>query len=297
MPLFAQAGMAELADAADLKSSVPKLNRLNTHEMIGRFIMSRRSGLSSLTIKNYRLYLDRSIEVIGADVTWEAIQSFLDTRSCSGGGRHAYYRVLKVFYNWLYSRRSGYGLKSGDNPIVDIQPPVVEDKILPSLTASQVEVVIKHARCVRDKAIVSLFADSGLRLRELASINIANIDWQRRLIKVRCKGNKEGLAPFGGGTETLLKQWLTEYTPINGQLFNLTPCSIEDMLKLLKQETGLPCNPHTFRRTFASILSKRNVDSLHIMRLGRWKSLSMVQRYTKSVKFDDSLQFYSPVVS
>jgi len=56
-------------------------------------------------------------------------------------------------------------------------------------------------------------------------------------------------------------------------------------------------NPHTFRRTFASILAKRGVDSLHIMRLGRWESIQMVERYTRSVRFEDSLKLYSPIVS
>jgi len=69
------------------------------------------------------------------------------------------------------------------------------------------------------------------------------------------------------------------------------------MLKRLSVRTGLPCNPHTFRRTFASILAKRGVDSLHIMRLGRWESIQMVERYTRSVGFEDSLKLYSAIVS
>ena len=68
------------------------------------------------------------------------------------------------------------------------------------------------------------------------------------------------------------------------------------MLEQLKIKTGLPCNAHTFRRTFASILAKRGIDSLHIMRLGRWESIAMVERYTRSVKFEDSLKIYRSVV-
>ena len=149
---------------------------------------------------------------------------------------------------------------------------------------------------MRDKAIISLFADSGLRLRELASIETHNIDWENRLIKVVCKGNKEGLAPFGKRTETLLKQWLSTYEP-DGKLWDLNGWGISIMLQRLKAKTGLPCNPHTFRRTFASILAKRGVDSLHIKRLGRWESLAMVDRYTKSVQFEDSLKLYSAIMS
>jgi site-specific recombinase XerC len=73
----------------------------------------------------------------------------------------------------------------------------------------QLGFVIAQAECNRDKAIVSLFADSGLRSSELANINPANIDWQHRLIKVICNGNKEGYAPFGIKTEKLLREWLT----------------------------------------------------------------------------------------
>jgi hypothetical protein len=51
-----------------------------------------------------------------------------------------------------------------------------------------------------------------------------------------------------------------------------------------------------FHRTCASILVKRGVDSLHIMRLGRWESIQMVERYARSVRFEDSLKLYSPIV-
>jgi len=68
------------------------------------------------------------------------------------------------------------------------------------------------------------------------------------------------------------------------------------MLRRMRARTGLPCNAHTFRRSFASILARRGVDSLHIMRLGRWESISMVERYTRSVRFEDSLKLYTPIV-
>ena len=60
---------------------------------------------------------------------------------------------------------------------------------------------------------------------------------------------------------------------------------------------GLPCNPHTFRRTFACLLRKAGVDTMTIKDLGRWESLEMVQRYTRSVTFEDSLKFYKAPLS
>jgi site-specific recombinase XerC len=68
---------------------------------------------------------------------------------------------------------------------------------LPSLSIEQVEYLIEQAECVRNKAIISLFVDSGLRLTELANIRICDIDWGNRLIKVVCKGNRVKVEPLG----------------------------------------------------------------------------------------------------
>jgi integrase len=69
------------------------------------------------------------------------------------------------------------------------------------------------------------------------------------------------------------------------------------MLRRLGSCTGLPCNPHTFRRTFACLLRKAKLDVMTIKDLGRWESLEMVQRYTRSVTFSDSLKFYKAPLS
>jgi len=258
-------------------------------QLVSNFLKSRREGLSPGSIEFYQGYLGLANTVIGFHITGQDISQFLSNLRCTNGGKHAYYRALRAFYNWLYSPKSGHGLNPQDNPILLVESPKVERKILPSLTTEQLDYVIDQAECVRDKAIVCLFADSGLRLSESANIEQANIDWQHRLIKVRCKGGKEGLAPFGQRTEKLLREWLSEH-PGGGKLWDLEARGIAWMLWRLGAKTGLPCNAHTFRRTFASVLSKRGVDSLHIMRLGRWQSLAMVDRYTRSVQFEDSLR-------
>ena len=180
---------------------------LSATKLVSNFIESRREGLSPSSIKYYNDYLRRARSIIGDSVTGQDIVRFIRSLKCSGGGKHAYFRVLKTFYNWLYSRKSGYNLNPQNNPILIVAPPKVERKILPSLTMEQLDYLIGQAKCVRDKAIISLFADSGLRLSELANINPQDIDWEHRLIKVNCKGNKEGLAVFGEITKSLLKDW------------------------------------------------------------------------------------------
>ncbi len=265
-------------------------------QLVSNFIKSRRQGLSPLSIDFYEGYLKLANPIIGLQVNGQDIARFLDNLGCTNGGKHAYYRVLRVFYNWLYSPKSGYNLNLQTNPILAVESPKVEKNILPSLTPEQLDYLMEQADSTRDKAIISLFADSGLRLSELTNINPLKIDWQHRLIKVWCKGGKEGYAPFGQKTEVLLKEWLSQYNPNGGNIWGTDTWGIVEMLQQLRTKTGLPCNAHTFRRTFASILAKRGVDSLHIMRLGRWSSIQMVERYTRSVQFEDSLKLYSDIV-
>ena len=133
-------------------------------ELLNNFIKSRREGLSPQTIKSYRLYLGLAKSVAGINHTGQDIAHFLDNLACSNGGKHAYYRCLRAFYNWLYSPKSGLGLQTQNNPILLVEPPKVERKILPSLTPEQLDYLIGQAETTRDKAIISLFADSGLRL-------------------------------------------------------------------------------------------------------------------------------------
>ncbi|MDM8001063.1 MAG: tyrosine-type recombinase/integrase, partial [Dehalococcoidia bacterium] len=192
--------------------------------------------------------------------------------------RHAAFRVLRAFYRWL---RVEYDLP---DPTAHLRAPRIGKPILPTLTREQVEYLLEHAGSIRDKAIIALLTESGLRLSELANIKPSDIDWQARTVRAIGKGRKEALAPFGSLTEGYLREWLSQYSP-NGTIWDIDVRGIQIMLTRLKQRTGLPCNPHTFRRTFAVLLRKAGVDCLTIKELGRWESVAMVERYTRSVSY------------
>lgn len=78
--------------------------------------------------------------------------------------------------------------------MASVEAPILTKLILPSLTAEQVQSLMQSVECVRDKAIIALFAESGLRLSELASIRASDIDWQDKTIR-----NGQG-AERGSGT-------------------------------------------------------------------------------------------------
>jgi len=202
------------------------------------------------------------------------------------GNRHASFRALRAFYNWLHSE---YGF---NNPMANQKGPILTKVILPSLTKEQVEHLIDLAESTRDKAIIALLVESGLRVSELAAIRASDINWPSRTIKVMGKGRKEAYAPFGDMSAGFLRLWLNEFQPNGSVIWGIKGSGIQIMLKRLHDKTGLPCNPHTFRRTFACLLRKGGVDCLMIRDLGRWESVQMVERYTRSVTFEDSLKFY-----
>jgi site-specific recombinase XerD len=280
-----------------LRSLQPQDNTPDYQEALDLFLKSRREGISPNTLKDYRITLSKALKVLSLTPSTADVNAFLNSLSCSLGGKYGYFKDIRAFYNWLYSPRSGLPFRPADNPITWVDAPKRPKLILPSLTREQVELLIDKAHQIRYKAIIALFTESGLRLSELVNIRPNDIDWQNRTMKILGKGNKEGYAPFGSLSEQYLKAWLAEFQPNGHNIWGLNKWGIISMLDRLKQETGLPCNPHTFRRTFACLLRKAGVDTMTIKDLGRWESLEMVQRYTRSVSFEDSLKFYKGPLS
>jgi integrase/recombinase XerC len=260
------------------------------------FLQSREAmGVTSGTMHFYRTKLGCFSDVVTSEnVSREDIEHFL-IQFNNPGNRHAYFRAIRTFFNW---REECSGLPS---PMTHMRAPRLPKLMLPSLSADQVSTIFQYwdtsasspdDNRVRNKAIIAVFMESGLRLSELTAIKTIDIDWKEHTIKILGKGQKEALAPFGPLTDKYLKAWLDEYHPV-GNIWGLNNWGVISMLRRLAKETGLPCNPHTFRRTFACLLRKAGLDTMTIKDLGRWESLEMVQRYTRTITFQDNLKFYT----
>ena len=142
------------------------------------FLASRRDGLSPNTVDGfYRMYLSKAVPSLGLSPTPAKIDAYINSLSCSQAGKHVYFRAMRAFYRWVYSPRSGFNLEAQVNPVAWVDPPKVPRRILPSLGREEVELTIDKAGNARDRAIISLFTESGLRLTELANISLKDIDW------------------------------------------------------------------------------------------------------------------------
>jgi len=148
--------------------------------LLTKFLSSRRQGLSEHTLAYYRMCLKPFLR--SYEITSEGINSFLSNLNC-GNAKASYYRAIRAFCNW--ATREGY-LK--ENPLDRVDKPKPAKRILPSITAEQVQYLIDTVHNIRDKAIISLLADSGMRLNELANIHASDIDWDSYTITMGISG-------------------------------------------------------------------------------------------------------------
>jgi site-specific recombinase XerD len=193
-----------------------------------------------------------------------------------------FYSCLRALCNWLYL--NDY---LTDNPIKKVAKPRTKEKILPTISREQLQVLLEHCRCERDEALVTLLWYSGMRLSEAINTKASDFNWSDGTVTVLGKGNKYRKALAGNG---LVRQWFTEHNS-----FELNKGGAQTMLKRLRVETGIHCNAHAFRRGFAVHQVKSGLSAASVQPLGGWKTIAMVERYSKSLTFDDTLQLYRQV--
>ena len=148
---------------------------------------------------------------------------------------------------------------------------------------------------MRDSAIFELFYGTGIRLSELANLNINNIDFVNSLIRVMGKGSKERLVPIGEMAKQALKKYLkrrnellkktikkdTDAVFLNKYGKRLSRRGIQKRVALYLQLTSAAgTNPHSLRHSFATHLLDEGADLIAVKELLGHSSLSTTQIYT-----------------
>ena len=149
----------------------------------------------------------------------------------------------------------------------------------------------------RDRAILELLYASGLRVSELTGLNLNDMDRQELMLRVRGKGSKERIVPYGGKAQ----QALEAYEPLREQLLRtsggrgdreavflnhfgtrLTPRSVARIVKKYARLANVnwDLHPHSLRHAFATHLLADGADLRAIQELLGHSSLSTTQRYT-----------------
>jgi len=251
-----------------------------TQELFTRFLESRPSGISLRSIEAYNYTLKGFIGK-PVTVTAQAISAYLNSLSCDNG-RLKFYSCLRALCNWLHL--NDY---LTDNSIKRVAKPRTEERIMPTISKEQLQMLLEHCRCERDKALISLLWYSGVRLSEAINVRVGDFDWSEGTVTVLGKGNKHRKALAGNG---LVERWFAEHDS-----FELNKGGAQTMLKRLTAEAGIRCNAHSFRRGFCVHQVKAGLSTRVVQALGGWEQLSMVEHYSKSLTFDDALHLYKQV--
>lgn len=149
---------------------------------------------------------------------------------------------------------------------------------------------------LRDRTILLLLLDTGLRASELTGIRAQDVDLRNRRVWVTGKGSRERLLPMSAETAKSLWRYMQEErseAKVSAPLFvtihgdPLTRTALLDLLGGLGQRAGVPdVHPHRFRHTFAITCLRNGMNALELqMALGH-SSLEMVQTYVRLAQTD-----------
>ena len=259
-------------------TSKAKCSQVFTTELLEKFILSRPQGASHRSIESYHYTLDN---FVGYPITPESMNTYLASLRCQNG-RAKFYSCLRALSRWLY--RNDY---ISENVIDKVSPPKTQKKLLPAVSKEQLEILVSHCHCLRDKALISFLWHSGTRISEAVNARAADFNWEEGTVIVLGKGNKYRKALAGNG---IVKEWFT-----NHDSFELNKGGAQTMLKRLKAETGIQCNAHSYRRGFCVHQVKSGLSTRVVQALGGWEQISMVEKYSKSLSFDEALNLYRKV--
>jgi len=265
-----------------------------------RYLANERNA-SPRTLKAYR----QALTAFGAEskrswkkCTADDFRDYLFALMKRGQAR-SYVRLqfsaLRTFYQFLAARKRLRG-----NPIQEVQLPKIEKKLPLVLTRQQVEELLtaptretkKRSAPVwmplRDVAIMELFYSSGLRLSELAGLDVADLDPYTESVRVFGKGRKERVCPVGLPALEAISRYRAAANVHAGPLFinkartRMSVRSVWLVLKRYVRYTSIPIliSPHKLRHSFATHMLDRGADLRSVQALLGHASLSTTQIYT-----------------
>ena len=271
------------------------------------FLLSRRVGnCSPRSVEGYAGTLQRFATTLGIqdlrDVTSLGIQKYLTclNETMKAVSVHHYFRPLKTFFRWCVEA----GLLS-ENPTRGITiriprtlPRVPEDDAVRRLLQICSQTFEGH----RNRALIALLADSGLRISEALRLRIESVNFSTRTLDVRGgKGGKDGVGFLGAEAVQMLRTWLRtrrdavpeDYLFVDRMGRSLTRNHATHILHRLSIRAGLArkVGPHALRHYAATSILKQTGDLELVRQVLRHESLAMTLRYAQLTKPDISRKF------
>ncbi|MCK8817277.1 tyrosine recombinase XerC [Natroniella sulfidigena] len=283
-----------------------------------KYLIAER-GYSELTIKEYELdlnvfarYLKKEFDCSEKKLTIDDINEFqiseflgdiILIKDNSAATRNRKLYSLRSFFKFLKKKNL-----IEKNPVDSIEPTKTKLKSEPIyLSYKEIKEYLKAIKNYdsknknRDIAIIKTFLYCGLRISELVSLNVNDINYQDQSIKFYGKGNKERYVPLHQEVIAAIKNYLPDrkqITPSNADakeaLFlsnrgnRISTRTVQKMVKKYAKKAGIKnanqITPHKLRHTFASILYRKTKDLRVLQELLGHSDISTTQIYTHTDK-------------
>jgi integrase/recombinase XerD len=270
----------------------------NIDKYIKQFLSAKKiDGLSPESLKGYYYTLKAfhriikstcgNIDSIGVDNIRDYIVHLQDTLKLKDTTLVTNIRTLNSFFTWLHVEE--IILK---NPMMKIKTIKIDrNKARNALSLSDLEQLRNTCETYREKAIVEFFVSSGCRLSEALNININEIDFHERCVKVLGKGKKERIIYFSHRAKLMIEKYVagrkggdalfcSTVFPYNQS----SGAAIQHTLKGLGKRAELEkkLHPHILRHTFATHALNAGMDITVIQKLLGHTDISTTQIYAKT---------------
>jgi site-specific recombinase XerD len=245
-------------------------------------------GASPKTIEWYRMVLGRAARDLGPQRPLDALTP-VELRTWLLGLRATlspisvagYVRGLKAFGNWCAVEQLAEA-----RALRTLRRPQVPHKLVEPLSDDALRRLLDGAS-LRDRAVLFLFLDTGLRLSELAGLRRCDLRVDGS-VKVMGKGARERIVPVGVTARQALLRYLRQRPGgQDGVIFRsrrggaLAARGVQQLFRRLKLRAGIEgrCSPHSLRHTFARSYLVNGGDAFSLQRILGHTTLDMVKRY------------------
>jgi integrase/recombinase XerD len=255
----------------------------------------------SSSLDMFKRYLDdkdiRDIRKVNHQLILD-YQEHLMTRPLSIETRATHIRAVKRLFE---------GLAESHKLLINPTEGIIETsrrnrKIGTVLTLNEVKSLLAQPNLskpthIRDRAIIETFYSTGMRLNELISLEVYDVDLKEKIIFIRKgKGNKQRVVPLGKNAAGYIREYIEKVRPRHARknprerrLFltdsglPLTKINVAQFIRKHRIEAGIkkPASPHTLRRTCATHLLQQGADIRYVQELLGHKDLRTTQQYTK----------------
>ena len=280
--------------------------------LVGWKLHLQAGGYSSVTIEGYLPAMRRVIKFLGDPEAGEVTAWDLDgylaqlrETGVSEATRQYYWKVIKSYYSWA-CKKKGLGIERPDE---ELEMPKVPEPDVQPYTEQEVKRLLKACdksngdlpTAVRDKLIILILLDTGVRVSELCRIRFGDINIEEQSITIKPfeTGKKSRGRTVYMGSETMELLWreCAENDDPERYLFTDSRCrrenkplnrnSISQLLQYIGEKANVKhCGAHRFRHTFAIQYLRNGGDIYTLKRLIGHKSFYMVQRYLQLSEAD-----------